>query len=112
MQVNRRFAPRSHALEKMLDLIDEQLIAVQLLASEAVHHVSLGAIQCDRKLWKVENGFTRVPYHLTLALGWQLQVVLLQVDRQRPSGELALHQCAGGVLDVHLKVTPVSANGE
>jgi hypothetical protein len=94
----------------MLHLKDEQLIAVQLLASEPIRYVSFDAIQGDRKRWEIEDGFARVPYHLTLPLRRSLQIVLLQVDGKWPSSELALHQCAGYILNVDLKITPVPAD--
>ena len=52
------------------------------------------------------------PYHLALPLRRPLQIILLQVDRQWPSGELALHQCAGYILNVDLKITPVPTDGK
>src|ERR1017187_9936764 len=82
-QVNHRFAPRFHAVKKMLHLADEQLIAVQLLACEPIRHVSFCAVQGDRERRKSQNRFARVPNHLTLPLWRPLQIVLLQVNGKR-----------------------------
>jgi hypothetical protein len=86
----------------MLHLANEQLIAVQLLASEPIRDVSFCAVEGDRKGRKIENGLARVPDYFTLTLWGPLQIILLQVDGEWPSGEFAFHQCAGYVLNVDL----------
>src|SRR5208337_3299112 len=96
----------------MLQLIDEQLVAIELVASETIGNVAFRAVAGDREGGKVENGFACVPDHFTLALWWALQIVLLQMDGEWPPRELAVHQCAGHVFHVDLKITPVAAEGE
>ena len=111
-QVDDRLAAGFHAVQKVAELVEEQLVAVKVFPARGFGDLAVLIVSGGGERRQIHQDFSAIADDFTSATGGALDVVLLQVDGQRATAELKFHQGAGGVFDVDFEMAPMSAESE